>query len=288
MRVFHEGELAVQAQAGVADAAARLGPRMIGDRLDADLAGFLAERTFLVVAAADAGGAVWTSIVSGPPGFARAADARHVSVAAPVAEPLAGMLAADAALGLLAIDPATRGRIRLNGIGRRTPDGFALELREAFGNCPKYIARRVPATPTGAVEPGAARRSTQLDADQRALVSSADTLFVGSRHPERGADASHRGGRPGFVAVAPDGSRLSFPDYAGNNMFQTLGNLTADPAVGLLFTDWETGRTLQVSGRATVGADRRVDVAVDAVLDRPHGAGGGWTLVEPHRLNPPV
>jgi len=46
--------------------------------------------------------------------------------------------------------------------------------------------------------------------------------------------------------------RLAIPDYAGNNLFNTLGNIVANPRVGLLFIGFESGRTLQLSGRATV------------------------------------
>ena len=72
-------------------------------------------------------------------------------------------------------------------------------------------------------------RSSSLSAAQRARIGAADTFFIASAHPEGGADASHRGGRPGFVRVTGQRS-LAFPDYPGNNMFNTLGNLTADQA----------------------------------------------------------
>jgi hypothetical protein len=139
----------------------------------------------------------------------------------------------------------------------------------------------------------------RLDEQQRALVETADTFFVASRHPDGGADASHRGGRPGFVAVSEQGAVVSFPDYPGNNMFQTLGNLAVVPAAGLLFIDWTSGRTLQITGQAVViwdrerverwpGAERLVDVGIGATIDRAHAVPLSWELVEAHRLNPPV
>src|SRR5205823_487645 len=107
---------------------------------------------------------------------------------------------------------------------------------------------------------------------QKQFIESADTLFLGSVHPEHGADASHRGGLPGFVQVIDD-THVSFPDYAGNNMFNTLGNIAVNPAVGLLFFDFESGRTLQLTGSASVdwdkgrareyrGAQRVIDIQV--------------------------
>ena len=95
------------------------------------------------------------------------------------------------------------------------------------------------------------RRSSALDARTRALVAGADTFFIATWHPGGGADASHRGGRPGFVRVLDDRT-LEFPDYPGNNMFNTLGNLVGHPRAGLLFVDFERGDLLQLTGRAKI------------------------------------
>jgi uncharacterized protein len=300
--VFHEGETAVQRRVGVFESAARLGPRMVQRRLDAEFAGFLAAQPFVVVASSVAPGQVWASMLAGPPGFARATSPQHVVVRAQIDEtdPLSRALQdGAAAVGLLVIEPGTRSRIRINGVGQRTPRGLEVELTEVFGNCPKYIQRRVPKAIRERPEPAGGRTAARLDGEQRAFVEAADTFFIASRHPGRGADASHRGGRPGFVAVSAQGRSLTFPDYKGNNMFQTLGNLTVEPAVGLLFIDWDTGRTLQLSGHAEVvwaderverwpGAQRLVEVAIDAVIDREFGSPLRWEFVEAHRLNPPV
>ncbi len=127
----------------------------------------------------------------------------------------------------------------------------------------------------------------------------ADTFFIASAHPQRGADASHRGGRPGFVVVADGGRRLTFPDYSGNRMFQTLGNLTVNPRTGLLLLDWKTGSTLQLTGRAQIirdaqtlrswpGAERLVEVTVDAVREHDRAMPARWSLIEPYRRSPPV
>ena len=88
-----------------------------------------------------------------------------------------------------------------------------------------------------------------------------------------------------------------FPDYPGNRMFQTLGNLTVDPRAGLLFLDWETGTALQLTGRAEIvwdegevgawpGAERLVRIVIDAVQEREHAIPTRWNLIEPSRLNP--
>jgi uncharacterized protein len=153
---------------------------------------------------------------------------------------------------VLAIEFGTRQRIRLNGVAQRAGEGVVLTVTEAFGNCGKYIQRRLPAGQlTGPAAP-AHHQSAALDARQAALVRRSDTFFIASAHPERGAEPPHRGGRPGFVEVADRGHRLTFSDYSGNRMFQTLGNLTVNPRAGLLFVDWESGSTLQLTGRAQI------------------------------------
>ena len=93
---------------------------------------------------------------------------------------------------------------------------------------------------------------TAITVGQRELIESNDTFFIASAHPERGADASHRGGQPGFVEIDSSGRRVRFPDYSGNNMFQTLGNLTVDSHAGLLFLDWDSGDAIRLSGRAEI------------------------------------
>lgn len=298
--MFHEGEREVQRRAGVELVAAQVARHNITPWIPPEFGQFLARQPFVVIAGADSDERVWASPLVGNVGFARALDDRRLILAAdpPAGDPLEAALA-HARIGVLAIEFATRLRIRLNGVAERTPDGIVLTVEEAFGNCPKFIQRRLP---IGRLEPARATRhqvGDSLDPHQVRIVARADTFFIASAHPERGADASHRGGRPGFVEVSGDGRELVFPDYPGNRMFQTLGNLTADPRAGLLFLDWETGTALQVSGRAKIvwdegevgawpGAERLVRVAVEAVHEGSGAMPARWDLIEPSRLNPPT
>lgn len=131
-----------------------------------------------------------------------------------------------------------------------------------------------------------------LTAAQQAWIAAADTFFIASGHradgdhPAFGMDASHRGGDRGFVEVT-DGTRLVFPDYAGNNHYNTIGNLAVDPRVGLLFVDFETGSLLQLTGRATIdwdspavadspGARRLVTIDIDDVIEMPGAVALRW------------
>lgn len=250
---FHEGELAVQRRAGVLDEAARLSGMLAPARLGDGVSRFLAERTFAAITARDAAGTLWISPLVGPPGFLRVAAPTVLEVGALPAEgdPLR-RLPAPQAVGLIVIEFALRRRLRVNGtLAHAGRDGLRVDVREAFGNCPQYIqARILHEAPAAARRAGPVRHGLALTAEDVALIRRSDTFFIGSTHPGRGSDASHRGGPPGFVRV--ENGRLWWPDYRGNNMFNTLGNLDVDPTAAQLFPDFATGRTLQLSGRAAL------------------------------------
>ncbi|MFJ4579496.1 pyridoxamine 5'-phosphate oxidase family protein [Streptomyces echinatus] len=250
MGVYHAGSRAVQDLVGVRERADHVG-RSLGQDIKVVAAAFLELQPLLVVGAADPGtGGVWASALTGAPGFVRATGPRRMSVVTGARHgPLAAALATPGTrVGTIALDPRTRRRMRLNGRLTPTARGFAVEADQVFSNCPKYIQRRDSyETPAGRT-PGTSRRLTGLHADAEALIRSADTFFLATVHPG-GADVSHRGGNPGFVHVTSP-RELAWPDYSGNAMFLSLGNLRADRRAGLLFLDWDTGTTLQLTGEA--------------------------------------
>jgi predicted pyridoxine 5'-phosphate oxidase superfamily flavin-nucleotide-binding protein len=261
--VFHEGELAMQRQAGVAEDAARLTGMLAPARLSEGMNWFLAERSFAAVTARDADGTLWISTLAGPPGFLQVASPTTLDVRARPAEgdPLQH-LAVRQPVGLIVVEFATRRRLRFNGtLFAAGPDGLRVEVEQAYGNCPQYIQRRhLQATPLAAPGGDPVRRGSMLTPDDAELIGRSDTFLIGTTHPTCGNDASHRGGPRGFVRV--EDGQLWWPDYVGNNLFNTLGNLTVDPTTALLFCDFATGRTLHLSGRAALEWTR-VDVPGD-------------------------
>jgi predicted pyridoxine 5'-phosphate oxidase superfamily flavin-nucleotide-binding protein len=295
---FHEGELAVQVRAGVRAQAARLGGAMLAvPDLDGGIGWFLADRDFAVLTARDTEGRLWISPLFAAPGFLEARDRTlRVHTTPGQGDPLHG-LPPGQAVGMLAIEFATRRRVRVNGtLTHSEADGLELSVDQAFGNCPKYIQQRhLERNEHRAV--GHIEHSDRLSAEHLELVTRADTFFLGTVHPTRGADASHRGGPPGFVRVM-DG-QLWWPDYPGNNMFNSFGNLESDKTAALLFVDYDNGVTLHLSGTATVewtaagiagddgGTGRRVRFAVGAIAYGPllgiHSDAAGPS---PH--NPPM
>jgi predicted pyridoxine 5'-phosphate oxidase superfamily flavin-nucleotide-binding protein len=253
---FHAGELAVQRRAGTRAEAERLAPMLEPAELRGGIVRFLAERTFAAITARDADGRLWTSPLSGPPGFLEAVGPAALAIHArlPEGDPLRGLPAGQQA-GLIVIELAARHRVRINGTLTSVDDEtVVLGVEQAYGNCPQYIhARLLAPEASGAGAAGDVRHDTALSPADVRQIRAATTFFLGTSNPERGSDASHRGGARGFVRV--DGDTLWWPDYPGNNLFNSFGNLAVNPEASLLFPDFGSGRTLQLSGTAEVDWD---------------------------------
>jgi predicted pyridoxine 5'-phosphate oxidase superfamily flavin-nucleotide-binding protein len=284
---FHDGEREMQRRAGTLGEAEAVG-RGVRSELPRGADRFLARQRLAVAASVDTAGRVWASLLTGPPGFVEPVDAGLLRLAAAPApgDPLAGNLDARPELGLLVLDPTTRQRMRFNGRALRRPEGLFLLVDQAYGNCPKYIQLRRPEG-DGEVAAGPPEISKHLDPGQGSRIARADTFFIASVHPEGGADASHRGGRPGFVRVLGE-DRLAFEDYPGNGMFNTLGNLVAYPRAGLLFLDFGTGDVLQLTGRARVDAGFTTVFQIDEARQTRGASPLRYRLTEMSPSNPPL
>jgi predicted pyridoxine 5'-phosphate oxidase superfamily flavin-nucleotide-binding protein len=243
---------------------------------------------------------VWASLLTGIPGLAQAVNERTVRIdARPAAgDPLGDNLTANSQVGLIAIDFATRRRMRLNGRAEVGSDGaITIHTQQVYANCPKYIqARRWRGQALETSSTPVVQRQSTLAQNHQQWIREADTFFIASHHPEGGADASHRGGRPGFVRVLND-HRLVWPDYPGNTMFQSLGNIAVNPQAGLLFIDFKRGSTLQLTGRARflwdperiaelAGAERLVEFDVDEVLEIDGAHSLEWRFLDYSPENP--
>jgi len=175
-------------------------------------------------------------------------------------DPLAGQWHKGALIGGLGLNPPTRRRNRVNGVVRSVEgETVTLEVSQSFGNCAKYIQSRTPSwVEQGAIASSASPEiASELGDADRALLAKADTFFIASANLSdeaqlaRGADVSHRGGLPGFVRV-DDALTLTTPDYSGNRLLNTIGNLIHDPRAGLLFIDFASGDLLYVAARAEI------------------------------------
>lgn len=296
--IYHSGEIAVQSRAGVQEEADHLG-KSIGEMIQPTAQNFLRHQRLAIACTVETSGLVWASLLTGEPGFVQAVDEQTVWVnTTPINnDPLSKNLLTADEIGLLVIDLATRRRLRVNGKAKVQPHGIYVHTKQVYFNCPKYIQVRYLETEvTTQRQMHQIQRGETLSRNQQLWIAQADTFFIASFHPESGADASHRGGHPGFVKVL-NKSKLLFPDYSGNNMFNTLGNLVINPNAGLLFIDFERGSTLQLTGKATIvwdakrtvefaGAERLIEFQIEQVLEITDASHLRWRFGEYSPFNP--
>ncbi|MFT5295789.1 MAG: ferredoxin-NADP reductase [Colwellia sp.] len=263
--LFHQGELDVQALANEADIAQR-NSTVVSQHIIKGALPFIAQQHMAVVSSTDENEQIWTSILFGEPGFIRAANDQKIlidpqQIIKQPADPLWRNITINSQVGLLIIELSTRRRFRVNGNISLLANGqFEVTVAQAYPNCPKYIQRRQPAlsldvltykTPDSIL-------GEMLTGSHVELISTSDSFFVGSGVSNHHNDASYRGGAPGFVKIVNE-NRLMIPDYKGNSMFNTLGNIQSNPKVGLVFIDFQQNKLLQLTGNAKILWDQTDD-----------------------------
>ncbi|RRW67030.1 FAD-binding oxidoreductase [Pantoea dispersa] len=258
--VWHDGEIALQQQAGVAERMADVGQRVIRDYMPDQHRDFYAQLPFIVAGSVDAQGDAWATLLEGQPGFIFSPNATTLDIAArpDASDPAAGGMTDGAPVGLLGIELHTRRRNRMNGVLTAIGGGLRVQVDQSFGNCPRYIQLRdfrFDHAPGGAYQ-GEVETLSALDDAARAAIRHADTFYVTTYADQarRQVDVSHRGGKAGFVRIGAD-DVLTIPDFNGNLFFSTLGNIVLNGKAGLLFIDYASGDVLQMSGDATVITD---------------------------------
>lgn len=295
---FHAGEQAIQAKLGVRHVE-EFARRAVRSYLPEQHRAFHTAQPFLVAAARDSEGRPWVTLLEGPDGFATSPDPEHLHIAATTApgDALEHAFNPGADVGLLGIELATRRRNRVNGTVAQPSStqedsyGFLFKVGQSFGNCPQYIRERGwVREPNNQPKPAIKKRT--LSHSQQAWIEAADTFFIASGYRGEGEnaafgmDASHRGGEPGFIEVQ-DEATLRFPDYSGNNHYNTIGNMVLDPRAGYLFIDFSTGSVLQITGRTSIdwssddiqkfpGARRLVTLEIDAVVEIKNAVSLRW------------
>jgi uncharacterized protein len=255
---FHQGEVTLQKSVGVVERMEQFGRRAIRDYMPDQHREFFNQLPFVVLGSVDTADDTWVTLISGKPGFMTSHDPKALELTTwldPL-DPGVSALEEGGAVGLLGIEFHTRRRNRLNGIiCNKGSKNFRVEVEHSFGNCPQYIQLRDYRFER---DPSIADSLTASDTvelsleDVRSLIEGADTFFVSSYvDDERGrhVDASHRGGKPGFVRINEDGL-LTIPDFAGNLLFNTLGNFAVNSKAGLVFPNFENGNMLQLTGDA--------------------------------------
>jgi len=283
---FHRAEQEVQARLGVKESVAAWAREGIRPFMPDQHREFFEQLPFVVAAARDSRGRPWATILAGGAGFIESVSRTQLKITRqPLAsDALSQSFEVGANIGLLGIELDSRRRNRVNGIISALDDeAFVFETSQSFGNCAQYITQRTWITNNRETTSANEVRSTKLDSKLSSWITKSDTFFIASGYDQdapgseqNGMDASHRGGSQGFVEVVSPTSLL-FPDYSGNNFFNTIGNLVADPRVGLLFVDFEQGHLLQITGATSIdwdssevrkrpGAQRLIHVEIDEIV----------------------
>ena len=92
-----------------------------------------------------------------------------------------------------------------------------------------------------------------LNNHDKAFIEHMDMFFLATVDEEGHANCSYKGGEPGFVRVIDD-TTIAFPNYDGNGMYLSMGNVLKTKQVGLLFIDFENRWRMRLNGEATIDA----------------------------------
>lgn len=130
---------------------------------------------------------------------------------------------------------------------------LVLKIEQSLGNCPKYLNKK--RVEPAVSDPVLVSEDAQLPQRALDLLSKADLFFLSSANGDQDMDTNHRGGPAGFVRVVsndPSGAVLCYPEYSGNRLYQTLGNLKVNPVLGICVPDFDTGDMLYLTGTTEI------------------------------------
>ncbi|KAL8738296.1 MAG: hypothetical protein Q9181_000885 [Wetmoreana brouardii] len=240
----------------------------------------------LALGTLDNTGRPWTTLLGGEVGFVRPLGQSNIGVRTsvdptydPVINTLLGSKHGDGLedstsknhlVSGLGIDLATRSRVKLAGrvvasaldrLSGELQDGSAgvtqaqmvIKIEQSLGLCPKYLNKKqiVPTLP----EPELVSDALPLPLGATKLLAKADLFFISSSYNGLTMGTNNRGGPPGFLRVMENdssGTALVYPEYSGNRLYQTLGNLHTTPRAGIVIPDLDSGDVLYVTGTTEI------------------------------------
>lgn len=241
-------------------------------------AAFLSQCQLVILGSLDSEYRPWTSLVSGSPGFMRGLNTDYLAISGkvPLGDPILENLdlAGERMVSGLGTNLAARKRVKFFGRVAhemkkiRKDDGklqAVLKIEQTLGNCPKYITIRrvafIPNLETPPMQPPEKRTEIPGSALSRAalaLIQTADIFFISTRNGKTDMDTNLRGGPSGFVRILPSSAAactptaLIWPEYSGNRLYQSLGNMAINPEAGLTFPDFVTGSVLYLTGTTEI------------------------------------
>lgn len=254
--VFSKGELHVQKLAGEDEIAQTRTSMAQNNQLNNFSAGFIFNQLLFNITSIDEENRVWISTLTGKPNLIEIIDSVTIRInkaliITPLEDVLFSNIKFNKEVGLLFIDWETSRRFRLNGKIEEDNNYLVINIQEIYGICPKYIQKRSFEYTTKEVKDIRLTKGTEITGTHKLLIENASTFFLGTRGASKKADASHKGGKPGFVKfISSDTIRV--PDYSGNSMFNSLGNIYENPNSGLVFIDYKSNKMLQLTGKGEI------------------------------------
>ncbi|KAB5583180.1 hypothetical protein GE09DRAFT_1167253 [Coniochaeta sp. 2T2.1] len=272
---WHPGERAIHKLLNVPDEGAK--PTSRG--LPMSYGYRIAASPLVAFGALDDEGRPWTTILGGDRGFSRPiqqgflgakslADRNHD----PVVRALLGsapkegeLLQVEKPISALSVDLENRDRVKVAGrliagvlTSQEGADAsvgeveLAILVKETLGNCPKYMNKKIIQAhlPT----PELVSDTFPLPQEALDLIEKADMLFLTTASGDA-MDTNHRGGPQGFIRVAhnsPDEVILVYPEYSGNRLYESLGNLYVNPKIGIAIPDFDTSDVLYLTGTTKI------------------------------------
>ena len=239
---YHEGQLAIQDEAKTTHVANKLA-HWVGP-----VAQFALEADLILLAAQDRDQVLRFSVLSGARPLLEVVESADLRLRFP--EPLSQHLP-EGRCGGLAISFALARRARLNGVMTTRGGVKELDASETFTLCRKYIAPSIALDAAPCLGPTSRQRIDLADPWLTKLLERAETSFLASVSPDGGPDVAHRGGPPGFLALDAGASLLSWPEFVGDGVFKSAGNVRATGHFTLLVPDLESGDGVELVGVAT-------------------------------------
>lgn len=268
---FNQAEVAIHKKLGIAEQLHAQVSEFIRAEMPQQHCDFYQSLPMVILGLSDKTGNIWASPTFGQQGFINTPSSTQLAIDTKLllSKSVDFDLHAGAKIGMLGIELSTRRRNRVNGVVSDktaitdSTSKLVFDVDQSYGNCPKYIQKHEFNLDLGKLNSFQVSEypiEHSLSQQAAKFIEQADTFYIASRSrtfsedPRSGIDASHRGGKPGFVKVL--GDRLLFPDFSGNRFFNTIGNIEDDGRVGLFFPNLATGDGLFISGRAKIHWDK--------------------------------
>ncbi len=241
---YHPGQVAIQDEANTRPLADHLahwvGP-VAEFAQDADMFLFASPST-----APDSDGALHFSVLSGPAPLVEVAGPDALRIAFP--DPALGPRPSPGRVGGLAINLGLARRARINGELCEVGGHLELHADETFTLCRKYMAPSLSAGCEAHLGPTACEAIELDDPYLAMLIAAAETSFLASVAPNGSPDVAHRGGPAGFLVLDAANRSLTWPEFVGDGVFKSAGNVRATSRMTLLVVDIETGDGVELIG----------------------------------------